>query len=98
MKKLIILGYLEIIFFLITGCQQDDKLVVNGKIIPVRPGENIQEALDQAKSGDIILVSPGTYKPNKKGEAFIIFKKRHNGVTLKGGGIGPEDVVLDGDQ
>ena len=67
-----------------------------GSVIDVHPGESIQEALDRAKPGDTVLVSPGIYQCKKGGEAFIIFKKRHNGITLKGAGKGTKDVILDG--
>ena len=36
-------------------------LPANARILIVRPGHSIQAAVDSAKSGDTVLISPGTY-------------------------------------
>jgi hypothetical protein len=43
-----------------------------------------------------VRVLPGTYGPEVPGEAFLVFRRRHNGVTLEGAGARPGEVVLDG--
>ena len=35
--------------------------VTQAKVIPVHPGDSIQAAVDKAKPGDKVLISPGTY-------------------------------------
>ena len=59
----------------------------------------IQAAVDAAGSGDVVLVSPGTYNdcthPTEGAEstpACVIMK---SGVTLRGDGATPSDVVID---
>ena len=99
MKKSLSMFYiLAYVAIFLTACQKGGEEFEDGRIIKVVPGESIQDKLDQADPGDIILVSPGTYKPEVKGEAFIVFREKHSGVTLKGAGEGPEEVILDGDQ
>ena len=99
MKKSLSLFYiLAYVAVLLTACQMDGEGFQNRRVIRVAPGESIQDKLDQADPGDIISVSPGIYKPEVKGEAFIVFREKHSGVTLKGAGEGPEEVILDGDQ
>ncbi len=56
------------------------------KIVPVHMGENIQTALNQAKPGSVILVSPGTYY------GPIQLK---SGVTLRSE-AGAQKTVIDG--
>ncbi len=86
------------ILLIISCSSQADDFKKTGQVIEVLPGESVQAALDQAKSGDTVLVHPGTYSPQKSGEAFIIFRKRHNGVKLLGKPSCPDKVVLDGKQ
>ncbi|MGE3310886.1 MAG: right-handed parallel beta-helix repeat-containing protein [Limisphaerales bacterium] len=55
----------------------------------VRPGESIQEALDQAAadpSHKIVRVGAGTYRPTARGQALIGFNYRHDGVRLEADG------------
>ncbi len=59
----------------------------------------IQAAMDAAQSGDLVLVAPGTYHdcthPTEGAEstpACVIMK---SGVTLRGAGVAPGDVIID---
>lgn len=70
----------------------------NSRIIEVHPGEEIQEALDKAKPGDTVFIHPGVYRCEQETEGFIVFKKRHNGIELKGSGETPEEVIIDGNR
>lgn len=58
----------------------------NSKIIAVHPGESIQQAINQAKPGHIILVSAGIYYET------ITLKK---GIILRSSG-NPEATIIDG--
>jgi hypothetical protein len=62
----------------------------------VKPGQSIQAAIDLAQPGEVVLVYPGTYTPAKPDEAMVIFTAQKNGVTLRGAGKAPDEVVLDG--
>jgi hypothetical protein len=51
----------------------------------VRPGQNIQRALDLAAANPeckIVKVHDGTYSPSARGQALIAFNYRHDGVQL----------------
>jgi pectin methylesterase-like acyl-CoA thioesterase len=52
----------------------------------VRPGESIQRAIDQAKEGSTISISPGEYRE------VVTVNKAH--VTLRGTGKQPSQVVV----
>ncbi|MET7620789.1 right-handed parallel beta-helix repeat-containing protein [Streptomyces sp. NPDC005408] len=52
----------------------------------VHPGESIQEAVDAAKPGDTIFVSPGTYR-----ESVLVTKEK---LTLRG--AGSKTVIMPG--
>jgi hypothetical protein len=80
------------------GCGNGEPPSPAGSVHEVRPGQSIQQALDRARAGDRVLVFPGTYRPAKRGEAFIVFRERHNGIRLEGAGESAEDVVLDGNR
>jgi hypothetical protein len=59
----------------------------------VRPGGNIQDALEKAARDPVdktVFVHAGTYRPQSKGQALIWFNARHDGITLQAVG----DVVL----
>ena len=64
-------------------------------VIPVYPGESIQEALDSSVAGDTVLVEAGIYYGS--GESVISFTGAHNGITLLGNIQNPSSVVLAGD-
>ena len=63
------------IFCVVTavGCGADGAVA---KVIEVAPGSSIQEAVDRASSGDVVLVQPGTYH-----ETIVIDRA---GITLRG--------------
>lgn len=52
----------------------------------VQPGDSIQEAVNGARSGDMIIVKPGTYTEN------IIVTK--NGLMIKSESGNPEDTII----
>lgn len=54
--------------------------------VHIHPGQSIQAAIDAATGPETIVVDPGTYN-----EALFIYK---NGITLKGGGQAPSQVVV----
>lgn len=63
------------------------------EVIDVRPGEDIQEALEAAAAipnKAIVRVHPGVYRPARPGQALVYFNARHDGVILEGVG----EVVL----
>ena len=52
----------------------------------VYPGDNIQDALQQAatnKTTKVVKVHAGEYRPNSKRQAMIWFNKRHEGIRLE---------------
>ncbi len=59
---------------------------VSAKIVAIHPGESIQQAIDQARAGDILLVSPGIYYETIK-------LKR--GIILRSEGM-PKTTIIDG--
>ncbi|MEW6359276.1 MAG: right-handed parallel beta-helix repeat-containing protein [Planctomycetota bacterium] len=77
------------------GCGRDDAQEKPTAALEVRPGESIQAAVDAANPGETVLIHPGTYRPARPGEAMIVFKAEKNGVTLRGAGQSPAEVVID---
>jgi hypothetical protein len=56
----------------------------------VFPGDNIQEALQQAaenKTNKLVKVHAGEYRPNSKRQALIWFNKLHDGIRIEA--VGP---------
>jgi len=55
----------------------------------VFPGDNIQDALQQAaadKTNKVVKVHAGEYRPNSKRQALIWFNKLHDGIRLEADG------------
>src|SRR5881628_3817767 len=55
----------------------------------VFPGDNIQDALQQAaenKTNRVVKVHAGEYRPNSRRQALIWFNKTHDGVRLEAEG------------
>jgi len=55
----------------------------------VFPGDNIQDALQQAatnKSNKVVRVHAGEYRPNARRQALIWFNKMHDGIRLEAAG------------
>ena len=51
----------------------------------VRPGDRIQDALDQAATNAVqktVWVHAGTYRPESKRQALVWFNRRHDGIRL----------------
>jgi hypothetical protein len=51
----------------------------------VRPGDRIQDALDQAATNAVqktVWVHAGTYRPDAKRQALVWFNRRHDGIRL----------------
>jgi hypothetical protein len=56
----------------------------------VFPGDNIQDALQQAasnKTHKVVKVHAGEYRPNTKRQALIWFNKTHDGIRLEAEGL-----------
>ena len=56
----------------------------------VFPGEQIQDALQQAasnKTNKVVKVHAGEYRPNSKRQALIWFNKIHDGIRLEADGL-----------
>jgi len=70
--------------------------VTEENAIVVNPGESIQAAVDAAQPGQTVLIQPGTYRPSAAGEALVVVRAARNGITIRGGGASPGDVVIDG--
>ncbi|GIV08539.1 MAG: hypothetical protein KatS3mg019_0630 [Fimbriimonadales bacterium] len=69
--------------------QHTDKTVrATGRVVEVRPGESIQEAVDQAGRNGVVRIYPGTYHEN----VLVI----HHGVTIEGVIQNGRRPVLDG--
>ncbi|OYT69084.1 MAG: hypothetical protein CFK48_09365 [Armatimonadetes bacterium CP1_7O] len=66
-----------------------DKAVrATGRVVEVRPGESIQEAVDRAGRNGVVRIYPGTYHEN----VLVI----HHGVTIEGIIHNGKRPVLDG--
>lgn len=70
-------------------------LLLTGLLIPVEPGESIQEALDSAAPGDTVQVMPGVHTGT--GDNLLVITGDHNGVILLGDPADPSSVVLSGE-
>lgn len=62
----------------VTGQGRTDRMVraTQGRVVEVRPGESIQEAVDKAGRNGVVRIYPGTYHEN----VLVI----HHGVTIEG--------------
>ena len=52
----------------------------------VFPGDNIQDALEQAagnKTNKVVKVHAGEYRPSAPGQALIWFNRAHDGICLE---------------
>jgi hypothetical protein len=59
------------------------------EVIEVRPGEDIQAALEAGARRPVkpvIRVHAGVYRPSAPNEAFLYFNSRHDGIVLEGVG------------
>ena len=70
-------------------------LILAGTVIPVAPGESIQNAMNEALPGDTVLVLPGIHSGS--GTNLVTINGEHNGVVLTGDTENPSSVVLSGD-
>lgn len=69
-------------------------MILTGAVIPVSPGESIQNALDSASPGDTVLVLPGVHYGS--GSSLASISGEHNGVVLLGDESSPSSVILSG--
>ncbi|MCA8997503.1 MAG: right-handed parallel beta-helix repeat-containing protein [Planctomycetaceae bacterium] len=83
--------------FLIVGCENhsdpSEQEPANKGPFHVHPGEDIQQALDQASRANEnrrVIVHAGTYSPPLPAFAFLVLTSRHDGVEL----IAEGDVTL----
>jgi hypothetical protein len=87
-------------YFIINNLLSESKISVNGSMITVKAGGNLQSAIDRAKSGDtIILQSGATFVgsftlPNKVGSEFITIQSSELTKLPKDGvRVSPADAV-----
>ncbi len=76
-----------------TNTQEVSKLDEGTEAIHVRPGEAIQEAIEEAAkrpTNKRVIVHAGTYRPRKPAQALLWFNKRHEGVRVEAEG----EVIL----
>ena len=73
---------LAIAFFIFTSCSSVGTAVE----LTVQPGESIQSVVDNASSGDEIVISPGNYNEN------IIITK--DNIVLRSSSGNPEDTII----
>ena len=73
-----------------------EKLKIEGEVLHVFPGQEIQNGLDIAAKSDavrIVRVHAGVYRPEQMGQAFLRFNARHSGLILEAEG----EVTLTGE-
>jgi len=68
---------------------------LTGLLIPVEPGESIQNALDSAAQGDTVLIMPGIHTGT--GENLLVITGENNGVVMLGNPADPSSVILSGE-
>jgi hypothetical protein len=64
-------------------------IILSGDGYHVFPGDNIQDALQQAaesKTNKVVKVHAGEYRPNSKRQALIWFNKAHDGIRVEAEG------------
>jgi hypothetical protein len=69
-------------------------MILISAVIPVSPGESIQDALDTAVPGDTVLLLPGVHTGT--GDHLISMNGSHDGVILLGDVESPSLVTVDG--
>lgn len=72
--------------FIVTSCSSQSKPQHKAIVLTVKSGTSIQQLIDKAQSGDVVLVEPGTYS----GNITIL----HDDITLRG--QERNTVIIDG--
>jgi hypothetical protein len=81
-------GLVFLWFGLVAG-RLDAAITLSADGYHVFPGDNIQEALQQAvenKTNKIVKVHAGEYRPHSKRQALIWFNRMHDGIRLEADG------------
>ena len=79
-----------LVFFGLSVLQLGAAITASEDGYHVYPGDNIQDALQQAatnKTTKVVKVHAGEYRPNSKRQALIWFNKSHDGIRLEA--VGP---------
>src|SRR5262245_6838718 len=78
-----------LIWFALSAAPVSAAISFTNNAYHVYPGDNIQEALQQAaqnKTNKVIKVHAGEYRPDSKRQAMIWFNKAHDGIRLEAEG------------
>src|SRR5437016_12122272 len=78
-----------ILWFGLSIVRVNAAISLSNDVYHVFPGDNIQEALEQAaesKTNKVVKVHAGEYRPNSKRQALIWFNKIHDGIRLEAEG------------
>src|SRR6266850_3493563 len=78
-----------LVWFGLSVVRVDAAISLSNDVYHVFPGDNIQEALEQAaesKTNKVVKVHAGEYRPDSKRQALIWFNKMHDGVRLEAEG------------
>jgi hypothetical protein len=73
----------------LSALRVDAAIIFSNECLHVFPGDNIQDALQQAaadKTNKVVKVHAGEYRPNSKRQALIWFNKAHDGIRLEAEG------------
>ncbi len=79
-----------LLWFALSVVRLDAAICLSNDGYQVFPGDNIQDALQQAaenKTNKIVKVHAGEYRPNSKRQALIWFNKTHDGIRLEAEGL-----------
>src|SRR5688572_11268531 len=81
---------LVLVYLGLSVLQVDGAITLSKDGYHVFPGDNIQDALQQAaenKTNKVVKVHAGEYRPNSKRQALIWFNKIHDGIRLEAEGL-----------
>ncbi|MDD5355772.1 MAG: choice-of-anchor Q domain-containing protein [Candidatus Omnitrophica bacterium] len=96
-KFLVIVGIVLFIFNLSYARDNNDNKISKNTIYIPRDFSSIQNAIDNAKNGDVLLVSPGRYVGtiNFRGKAITIKSSSGPGVTIMDGNKNGSVVIFE---
>src|SRR5882724_12882614 len=79
-----------LLWFGLAAVRVDGAISLSNDGYHVFPGDNIQDALQQAaenKTNKLVKVHAGEYRPNSKRQSLIWFNRLHDGIRLEA--VGP---------